>query len=484
MSIPISQEISDIKGEFEGGVSLSVDFYAILRRAQNNVLDNVNPETLKRRVAIYGGIIGGIQIYYCPADLKVPCDIYENNGRFGNSQVSSGVFHYVPSKEFYSKQEYDKYTIEYINGVRFLVIRHSKTEQSTTIEEMEAVAGITSDQTLSLNEHDFIYGSASLQRSFSAESGTAFTVDASTDFLTSSAHGLLNGERVMVFSSTTLPTGISARTVYFVVNKTADTFQLSLTSGGTAIDLTDTGTGTHKWHVATQNEVSKTITAIDISDYLNGAVLFPTVFTNAFNINRVEFVLETDTENYYTLTSTADSIGDNFIDGQNIIRFGMAGVTTTGTPTNTNITKWRLRVVLKDGATAQIVVLDKLTIQKSAHYLLEYYSNRMFIDGTTGAWKDTPVAGDSINLDRDARGIIHYEAVILIGQNSTYISLSAQDLQNFSDQLRRKYTSYNEDHPSSAEPISYNQERPQSYDAGGGMNFGSEQLNIEVQPYP
>ena len=75
----------------------------------------------------------------------------------------------------------------------------------------------------------------------------AFTA-ATSDIITSAAHGLVNGDIVTVASSTTLPAGLSADTEYFVIEKTTDTFKLSLTSGGSAIDITDTGTGTHTWY--------------------------------------------------------------------------------------------------------------------------------------------------------------------------------------------------------------------------------------------
>lgn len=477
-----AQIISDIKSEFEGGVALSVDYDAILRRAANNVLDNISPDTLKRRLAVYGGLANDLHLYYCPADLEAPSDIYENDGRFGNQQRNSRTIKYRPPAVYYASQEYDTYTIEYINGVRFLVIRHTESPTSTTIEDAEATTGITSDQTLSLNKHDFVYGTAALQRTFAAESGTAFTADLSTDFLTSTAHGLANADRIMVFSSTTLPAGLSSSTVYFVVNKTTDTFQLSLTSGGSAINLTTNGTGTHKWHVATQNEVSKTITAVNISDLLKGIVIIPIVFSNAAYVNRVEFVLETDTGNYYTLTSTADSIGDSFVDGMNMVRFWMSNAVATGTPTDTSIVKWRLRVILDDGATAQKTIIDRITIQKTSHRYLEYTSNRVFVDGTTGAWKDTLTTGDSINLNRDAAGLLHYEAVVLIAQNSSYVNISAQELKNFTDQLARKYDQYWTKFPSSEEPVSYNHARPQSFDSTSGQ-FGTEkeQLDVTVQ---
>jgi len=68
--------------------------------------------------------------------------------------------------------------------------------------------------------------------------GTAvgtFTVDTSTDIVTSASHGLSDGAIVHVASTTTLPTGLSANTVYYVISATSSTFKLSLTSGGGAI---------------------------------------------------------------------------------------------------------------------------------------------------------------------------------------------------------------------------------------------------------
>jgi hypothetical protein len=47
----------------------------------------------------------------------------------------------------------------------------------------------------------------------------------------------------MVFpvAGESLPTGLSAATLYFVVGATTDSFQLSLTSGGAAVDISALG---------------------------------------------------------------------------------------------------------------------------------------------------------------------------------------------------------------------------------------------------
>lgn len=57
---------------------------------------------------------------------------------------------------------------------------------------------------------------------------------------------LANGTPVMCKSTTTLPAGLgSALTQLYVINSAAGSCKLSLTVGGAAVDVTDTGTGTH-----------------------------------------------------------------------------------------------------------------------------------------------------------------------------------------------------------------------------------------------
>ena len=77
-----------------------------------------------------------------------------------------------------------------------------------------------------------------------------FTANASTEVCTSTAHNLHNGDPVTVSSTTTLPAGLSAGVTYYVISATANTFQLSATPGGSAVNITDTGTGTHSFLVA------------------------------------------------------------------------------------------------------------------------------------------------------------------------------------------------------------------------------------------
>lgn len=76
-------------------------------------------------------------------------------------------------------------------------------------------------------------------------SSTATVTIASPGVVSWTAHGLSNGDVVKFTTTGALPTGLSTSTTYYVVNKTTDTFQLSATEGGSAINTSGSQSGTH-----------------------------------------------------------------------------------------------------------------------------------------------------------------------------------------------------------------------------------------------
>ena len=72
---------------------------------------------------------------------------------------------------------------------------------------------------------------------------TSAGVNTTTDTITSNAHTLTNGQRVTPGTLSQLPSPLAVGTMYYVINITTNTFQLSLTKGGSAVDLTTTGLG-------------------------------------------------------------------------------------------------------------------------------------------------------------------------------------------------------------------------------------------------
>jgi len=81
---------------------------------------------------------------------------------------------------------------------------------------------------------------------FAAGYATPFAVNATTNVLTATGHPIATGDVVRLSNTGgALPAGLSVSTNYYAIGVSGDTLQLSLTAGGSAIDITGTGTGTH-----------------------------------------------------------------------------------------------------------------------------------------------------------------------------------------------------------------------------------------------
>lgn len=73
-----------------------------------------------------------------------------------------------------------------------------------------------------------------------AGSPKEFIADPGTSVITSLGHGYVDTSKVTIYGDT-MPSGLTEGTVYFVVNSTANTFQVALTSGGMPLTFTTSG---------------------------------------------------------------------------------------------------------------------------------------------------------------------------------------------------------------------------------------------------
>lgn len=111
-------------------------------------------------------------------------------------------------------------------------VRHSTTSLLVATRAKSFPIGNGSATEFTLN-HDLV------------DNAQTFTANAGADTCSATGHGFSDNDPVQVSSTTTLPDPLASATIYFILNATANTFQLSATPGGTAINLTDAGTGTH-----------------------------------------------------------------------------------------------------------------------------------------------------------------------------------------------------------------------------------------------
>lgn len=70
---------------------------------------------------------------------------------------------------------------------------------------------------------------------------------ATTDIITATGTTVINGDPIEFWTNGTLPNGLLANTRYWVINKSGNTFKVSLIKGGSAVDITSTGAGSHSY---------------------------------------------------------------------------------------------------------------------------------------------------------------------------------------------------------------------------------------------
>jgi hypothetical protein len=79
-----------------------------------------------------------------------------------------------------------------------------------------------------------------------AAEGITVTGRSSNTLTLATGHGLYNGQLVTLTTTSALPAGLTANTLYYIVSRTATAVSFALTPGGSAVTISDAGTGTHK----------------------------------------------------------------------------------------------------------------------------------------------------------------------------------------------------------------------------------------------
>jgi surface protein len=95
--------------------------------------------------------------------------------------------------------------------------------------------GTTTNYSAGVSHYEFDYNNTNL-----AGTDAPVTFTASTDTVNRTAHGYSNGMIVRFYGIVTT-TGLDQGQAYYVINATANTFQVSLTEGGSAVVLTNNG---------------------------------------------------------------------------------------------------------------------------------------------------------------------------------------------------------------------------------------------------
>lgn len=364
-----SRVISSIKRKFEGGVSFTVDWNSVLREGAQAMLQNIAPKKLNRESALYGGVIDGIVMYYCPTELAAPNGIFDNLSRLNYSYLAPNQFQYKISNGSVEKI----FTITNKNGARFILINGGQGGSLINLNDMDDASALTADMTLVNNTYDYLSGSSAVQGTF-------------TDALTK--------------------VGATFPTVQSFAN--------------------------HKF----------------------GTVLLPIALTNVDKVASIKFRLKTDLSNYYTYTAT-DAL-DYLIEGWNIVRINIKDGVATGSPDISTITRWEVEITMDSGQ-SQVIIIDRVMVQTSFLYRINFTSSLIFVDKDTLVRKvEIDDDEDLIDLDEEEMEIFKYECCRVVIQEATQDSVNSQEQQRFDRELARKYDLYYIKNPSNEMPFSYN----------------------------
>ena len=166
------------------------------------------------------------------------------------------------------------------------------------------------------------------QSIFSSKAAVSATFTANVNnTITSTAHGLSNGNVITVANSGgALPTGLSASTYYYIISAATDTFEVSTTVGGSAVDITGAGSGTNTWYQEFEG------TPILIPDYQFAVVTFNTSGSANVTLKCVGAISSTpptflnaqSTTNRYDFIQMLDYEDWNPLDGDTGLAFAAA----------------------------------------------------------------------------------------------------------------------------------------------------------------
>lgn len=156
------------------------------------------------------------------------------------------------------------------------------------------------------------------------------------------------------------------------------------------------------------------IDSVDLSAHEDSSSFFRKIYipSGASTITSITLLLGSSSGAYWSITGQAHF--GSYKDGVNLVRFDWADATETSTPDSTAVDYERLAFV----TTAAIadVRIGPLSSKLPTPYETPYYSNRIFLNGTT--WLETPTSeDDKVVIEKEAENIFFYECCRLIAED-------------------------------------------------------------------
>lgn len=361
MPYTVSQLLTDAaRGISPANPADSRDVLGAVGEAARNVLAQVNPKDLSRRVEIENALYDQVFRFKCPEDLSNQAIAQwfrfgDNHGDSGDgSQRNADTFYHpmkqVSNRRFDQHRHYDKhlFTIEWQSGVKFIKVSDFHANHSrVTINQMDSLT----------------------------------------------ANGTWN-----VFGN--------------VVNLTTDNLNYVSGNGSLRMNINTSATS--------GGIESYDITPVDISSYFVQGKVF--TWLDLPNLNQVQSVtldLFSSLTDYFSMTVNSPHDTNQFQLGWNLLGFSFdnQNMTTVGTPNPSAITGIRITIVTNGTLLMNNVRIDNIVMRRGAAYGIQYVSEYMFEDAQTGIWSLVPTdPSNIIHVQGDTYKLLLAETTSVLGQ--------------------------------------------------------------------
>lgn len=357
----VNNLLSDLNRKISpGNVSNSRDIFGSIAEGTRQFLEEIRPKELSRRVLIENALYDQVRQFSCPEDLDEK-KIMQWYKLGSHSQVAmrgtdtwNYPMHQVTNREFDSR--YDR-----CNAQEFTI------EWQTGVKFIKVT--------------DFKYQGGIVMQ----------TMDSLTD----------NG---------------SWNTFGNTVNLQEDHLNYISGNGSLRFDINNsTNTG---------GIYNYTMNPIDISDYFTVGKIFTWIdLPNANQLQTVQLDLLTNSGNintdYYSITVNSPHDTTVFQVGWNLMGFpfDLNSMNQVGSPDPKNVIGLRFTFNMNSTLVMNNVRMDNIVMRKGAAFGIQYLSNYVFNDATTGLWQENPIqVSDEIHLAPATYNLLLAYCAVILGQ--------------------------------------------------------------------
>lgn len=169
-----------------------------------------------------------------------------------------------------------------------------------------------------------------------------------------------------------------------------------------------TGAGSLQFDTTTGTATitNSTMTAIDLSSFVNQSSLFAWVYVpTGTSLTSVQLRWGSSSSDYYAVTVTENQQGNAFVNGWNLCQFEWSSATETGTVDDSEINYLQLNLATSANMTGCLINGIQSILGTILSY--EYYSKYLFRNASTGAFQETVLDdSDLINLDTESYNLL------------------------------------------------------------------------------